>query len=143
MGIVYWGDIYYLPLYYQNVRGYSPVMSGVMILPLMLAFSIGSMSSGIIISRIGKYNVVLRTGYLLWTAGAGGRISLHRTSHVGVMVVIQIIEGIGIGSCFQPGLHPILECKRESYLQLLSNDCIISKLSQGRSCRSCWTSKFH
>lgn len=104
-GIVYWSSLYYLPLYYQNVRGYSPVMSGVVILPLLLAFSAGSSSAGIIISRVGKYNVVLRTGYFLWAAGAGGRISLHRESHIAVMVVIQIIEGIGVGFCFQPGLH--------------------------------------
>lgn len=102
-GIVYWSNIYYLPLYYQNVRGYSPVISAVMILPLMVAFSIGSSSSGIIISRVGKYNGVLRTGYTLWAAGAGGRMSLHRTSPIVVMVVIQIIEGIGVGFCFQPG----------------------------------------
>lgn len=115
-GIVYWSNLYYLPLYYQNVRGYSPVMSGVMILPLVLASSIGSSSSGIIISRLGKYNRVLRTGYVLWAAGAGGRISLHRTSHIAVMAVTQIIEGIGVGFCFQPGLPIVF---RQGKRQLL------------------------
>lgn len=35
-------------------------------------------------------------------------MSLHRTSPIVVMVVIQIIEGIGVGFCFQPGssTHP-------------------------------------
>lgn len=112
-GIVYWGNLYFLPLYYQNVRGYSPVMSGVMILPLVLAFSLGSSSSGVIISRVGKYNAVLRTGYILWTAGAGGRIALHRTSHVAVMVITQIIEGVGVGCCFQPGMIVLLANSRK------------------------------
>lgn len=93
-------------------------MSGVAILPLVVAFSIGSSSSGIIISRVGKYNGVLRTGYIVWAAGAGGRIALHRTSHIAVMAVTQTIEGIGIGFCFQPGLQPILwtgKKKEDSY----------------------------
>lgn len=77
-----------------------------------MAFSIGSSSSGVIISRVGKYNGVLRTGYILWAAGAGGRIALHRTSHIAVMVVSQIIEGIGTGFCFQPGLPPISEPRK-------------------------------
>jgi hypothetical protein len=80
-------------------------MSGVMILALILAFSIGSSTSGILIAHVGKCNSILRTGYLLWTAGAGGRIALHKESHIAVMIVTHIIEGIGIGFCFQPGKY--------------------------------------
>lgn len=90
-------------------------------MPLVVAFSIGSSSSGIIISRLGKYNGVLRTGYILWAAGAGGRISLHRTSHIAVMVVTQIIEGIGIGFCFQPGL-PIFFRQGKSQLLITTQE---------------------
>lgn len=141
-GIVYWSDIYYLPLYYQNVRGYSPLMSGVMILPLVVAFSIGSSTSGIIISRVGKCNGVLRMGYILWAAGAGGRIALHRTSHIAVMVVVQIIEGIGIGFCFQPGLFPVFKREGRLLILMIRNDCLFGKFSQGRPCCSHRPSEF-
>lgn len=106
-------------------------MSGVMILPLLVSFSVGSSSSGIIISRLGKYNAILRTGYVLWTAGAGGRISLHRTSPIPVMVVSQIIEGIGTGFCFQPGMRPLFRCEIDGCSQPSSNDRIIGKFPQG------------
>lgn len=103
MGIVYFIDLYFIPLFFQNVRGYSPLLSGVMILPLITGFSIGSSTSGIVISRIGITLPVIRTGLVLWTAGAGGRTSWHRDTHIAVLVVCQVIEGIGIGCVFQPG----------------------------------------
>ena len=103
MGVVYFTDLYFIPLYFQNVRGYSPILSGVMILPLIVGFSIGSSTSGVLISRIGITNPVIRTGLVLWTSGAGGRMAWHKNTHIAVLVISQIIEGIGVGCCFQPG----------------------------------------
>ena len=103
MGIVYFTNLYFIPLYLQNVRGYSPLLSGVMILPLIVGFSIGSPTSGVLISRIGITNPVIRTGLVLWTSGAGGRMSWHKDTHIIVLVICQHIEEIGVGCCFQPG----------------------------------------
>ena len=81
IGIVYFTDLYFIPLYFQNVRGNSPMLSGVMILPLITGFSIGSSTSGVIISRIGMTNPVIRTGLVLWTSRASGRMSWHKDTH--------------------------------------------------------------
>lgn len=45
-GFVFISSSYYLPLYFQAVRGASPLLSGVYILPSALALSFGSMATG-------------------------------------------------------------------------------------------------
>ena len=44
--------IYYLPIYFQSVRGISPTLSGVYMLPLIAGQMIGAMSSGILSKRL-------------------------------------------------------------------------------------------
>ncbi|PGH01162.1 hypothetical protein AJ80_09057 [Polytolypa hystricis UAMH7299] len=107
-GIVYYMDLYYIPLYYQIVLGYAPLMSGVLVLPLILSFSASSTTAGLILSKIGRCNPVVRIGYLLWTAGAGGRIAFGENTSLGVIVVCLMIEGLGVGFSFQPVMIALL-----------------------------------
>ncbi|KAF8440693.1 hypothetical protein BGX38DRAFT_1272943 [Terfezia claveryi] len=65
MGILYFTDLSFIPLFFQNVRGYSPLLLGFMILPLIVGFSIGSSASGILISRIEITNPIIRTGLVM------------------------------------------------------------------------------
>jgi MFS family permease len=102
-GIVYYIDLYYLPVYFQHVRGYNPITSGILILPLILSFSVGSSSSGVIIAKLGKVKPIITIGYILWVAGAGGKISISINSPIWMLCVVQIVEGLGFGFAFQPG----------------------------------------
>ncbi|PGH16034.1 hypothetical protein AJ79_02014 [Helicocarpus griseus UAMH5409] len=112
-GIVYYTDLYYLPLYYQVILGYSPLMSGVLIIPLILSFSASSTTAGFILSKIGRCNPVIRIGYIFWTAGAGGRIVFGENTPLAVVIVCLIIEGIGIGFSFQPVMIALLSNTRK------------------------------
>src|SRR6516162_1319414 len=55
VGFAMFGAITYLPAFFQVVRGISPTLSGVYLLPLMLGLLTVSITSGQIISRTGKY----------------------------------------------------------------------------------------
>src|SRR5207247_9216455 len=55
VGFAMFGAITYLPAFFQVVRGISPTISGVYLLPLMAGLLLVSISSGQIISRTGKY----------------------------------------------------------------------------------------
>jgi len=50
-GIAFYGFLYYLPLYYQNVKQYSVLKSAFLTIPLTTAQSIASICSGQYISR--------------------------------------------------------------------------------------------
>lgn len=103
-GFVYYLSMYFTPVYFQSVRGYSPLISGALVLPLLLGFSAGSTTAGLLIARKGTTNFAIRGGYILWTAGAAARIGWTRETHLAIVAVCLVIEGVGIGFVFQPTL---------------------------------------
>lgn len=102
-GVVYWANLYYVPLYLQNVRGYNPIMSGVIILPMVASHGVGSLVSGQIISRTGHYNPTIITSNFIWTIGAALQTIYTRTTPVWAICVIGFLQGVGIGGAFQRG----------------------------------------
>jgi hypothetical protein len=101
-GFVWQSDLYFLPIYYQEVRGYSPVRSAVLLLPLLLLQSVAGVLSGPIMSRLARYRPVLYLGFVLWTIGAGLKVLFSRSTPAGVYVAALLIEGAGVGFVFQP-----------------------------------------
>lgn len=101
LGFVYWGNIYYIPLYLQNVLSYDPVVSGALLIPLVATQGIGSIVGGRLISSTGHYNPVLITSQLLWAPGAGLQILYNRTTPIWQIVVFGFLQGIGVGGAFQ------------------------------------------
>ena len=47
--------MYYLPFYFQSVRGASPIRSGVNYIPVALSELVGIVLSGALISKFGYY----------------------------------------------------------------------------------------
>src|SRR5580658_10138751 len=69
VGFAMFGAITYLPAFFQVVRGISPTISGVYILPLMAGLLIMSITSGQVIARTGKYRFFPIVGTALMTLG--------------------------------------------------------------------------
>ncbi|KAH8725398.1 major facilitator superfamily domain-containing protein [Phaeosphaeriaceae sp. PMI808] len=95
---------YFVPLYLQTVRGYTPLQSATLILPFLLAQSLAGASSGPIMSRLARYGSVLRFGFFLWSLGAGLKLVFSRKTPLPAYVVILAIEGAGVGFIYQPDL---------------------------------------
>ena len=93
--------IAFVPLFLQLVQGVSPTYSGVLLLPLMLAFIISGVASGVAITKTGRYKLYTVVGPLL---AAVGMYLLHTTgpsSSRGLITLYMIVVGIGIGLCLQ------------------------------------------
>lgn len=95
---------YYAPLYFQSVMGASPLRSGVLILPLIVAQSFVAILAGIIIHRTGRYLEIIRLGPIIMTVGIGLYVCLSATSSTGEIVGFQILAGIGSGVLYEPPL---------------------------------------
>jgi EmrB/QacA subfamily drug resistance transporter len=101
VGFAMFGAITYLPAFFQVVRGISPTLSGVYLLPLMAGLLIVSIGSGQIISRTGKYRFfpiagagVMTLGmYLLSLMGVGSSTLQDAFS--------MLVLGMGIGGVMQ------------------------------------------
>ena len=69
VGFAMFGAITYLPAFFQVVRGISPTISGLYLLPLMVGLLTVSITSGQIISRTGKYRFFPIAGSAVMTVG--------------------------------------------------------------------------
>lgn len=101
-GMTYYSFMYYVPYYFQIVRGYDPIMASVLLIPLVLTQAITSIISGQIISYTGHYKYVILFGYGSWVLGCGLVLLWNETISIGVVIVVLIIMGVGLGFTFQP-----------------------------------------
>ena len=95
---------YYLPLYFQAVRGASPVRSGVLLMPMVVVQALVGVAVGGIIFRYGWIRPILWTGMALSTVGFGLFVTLGPTTSLPNLVAIEIVAAMGIGAVFQAPL---------------------------------------
>jgi MFS family permease len=95
---------YFLPLYFQAVRGTSPLYSGLLILPITVFQSIVGLFAGFLISYTGRYLELIWVGMTLTCLGFGLFITLSISTSLAKIVIIEIVAGLGVGLVFQPAL---------------------------------------
>lgn len=92
------GSLMFLPVYVQGVLGLNAQGSGWVMSPMMISFIAGSVVSGQIISRTGRYRILAWSSGLVIVVGSFllSLMTMHTTwpTVVGNMVVL----GLGIGS---------------------------------------------
>ena len=104
VGIVYYGQLFYLIYYYQTVLRLSIIASGLLLLPLILTQTATAAISGKIIQKTGRYNPCIWAGFLIWTIGLGLQLLFTQDVSVGTIIGILIFEGIGLGPTLQSTL---------------------------------------
>lgn len=66
-GYCYYAELYFLPLYFENVRGVTPLVSAALLVPLVISQMIFSVCSGFYISHYSRYGEVIWFGFICWT----------------------------------------------------------------------------
>ncbi|KAF3767980.1 putative gliotoxin efflux pump [Cryphonectria parasitica EP155] len=93
--------IYNLPLYFQSVKGSSPTLSGIQVLPLIVSASVFVVISGILFTKFRFYQIYLFVGASFTTIGAGLLYTLKVDSYAGDYIGFQFVVGFGNGICQQ------------------------------------------
>ena len=101
VGFGMFGAITYLPAFFQVVRGISPTISGVYLLPLMAGLLLVSITSGQIIARTGKYRFFPIAGTALMTIGLFLLSRMSPTSSTAYDAVGMLVLGMGLGGVMQ------------------------------------------
>ncbi|MFI9448932.1 MFS transporter [Amycolatopsis sp. NPDC052450] len=101
VGVAMFGAIMMIPQYMQVVQGYSPTVSGLLMIPLMAGIMSGSIISGQITSKTGRYKVFPVVGTLLIAAGAFFFAQVEYNSELWHPLVAAAIIGLGLGACMQ------------------------------------------
>ncbi|QRP46252.1 MFS transporter [Amycolatopsis sp. FDAARGOS 1241] len=101
VGVAMFGAITMIPQYYQVVLGYSPTASGLLMLPLMAGIMTGSILSGRITSKTGRYKAFPIIGTLLIAGGAVIFAQVKYDSKLWLPMVAAAVIGLGLGQCMQ------------------------------------------
>lgn len=90
-------SVIFLPRYFQAVRGFSATDSGYLIWPLLVGLIGSSITSGLVISRIGKYKLILLGAMVLFISGGYLMTHLQTNTGDGYMWFWMLLMGVGIG----------------------------------------------
>ncbi|EHY59287.1 MFS transporter L2 [Exophiala dermatitidis] len=96
-GLLLYGQLYYIPFFFESVRLDSPIRTGVSLLPVMLTLIPASVVVGSIITRLGHYRWAIWAGWTLGTLGTGLTILWDETTGLAARVIILVILGLGHG----------------------------------------------
>ncbi|KAK9767376.1 hypothetical protein K7432_002911 [Basidiobolus ranarum] len=100
-GMGFFGLIYYIPLYFQIVRGDSATTSGLEMLPMMLSVSMCSIISGLTVTKTGIIVVWCWVGSAIMTVGTGLLTLWNADTGRGEQIGFLLVVGIGAGCCIQ------------------------------------------
>jgi MFS family permease len=93
----FFGGIIFIPRWFQFVLGSSATESGYQILPMMAGLMIGSIGSGQIVSRTGRYKWLLVGGLSVASIGLLLLTQIRAETSVTTMWIWLAIMGLGIG----------------------------------------------
>ncbi len=96
----FFGAIVYLPLWFQTVREISPTDSGLQTLALLAGLILGSIVSGALVSRTGRYKWLITGSLAITTVGLWLMTHLTATTDLPLLWFWMFVTGLGIGPSF-------------------------------------------
>jgi EmrB/QacA subfamily drug resistance transporter len=102
VGMAMFGGLLTVPLYLQIVKGSSPTVAGLQMIPFVVGIMSGSILAGQLIARTGRYRIFPIIGGTLMAAAlflfslVGADTPLWRT------MLIMVLMGLGLGGNMQP-----------------------------------------
>ncbi|KAF4309844.1 putative mfs transporter protein [Botryosphaeria dothidea] len=104
LGGAFFVMVYYLPLWFQAIKGVSAVKSGIMNLPMILGLVVISMIAGVSVSLIGYYVPFMILSSIFMSVGAGLLTTLEVDTNHPKWIGYQFIFGAGVGFGMQQTL---------------------------------------
>lgn len=98
MSMGMFGAILYIPLFVQAALGDTATNSGLVLTPMMLAFIVVSIASGLFLSRTGRYKVLAIVGTGITTIAMFLLGHMTAATDNGTLVRDMVILGLGLGT---------------------------------------------
>jgi predicted MFS family arabinose efflux permease len=103
IGGALFGSMILLPLYYQVVRGQSPLHAGLLMAPQGVGTAIGMSVSGRLADRIGPGRIV-PVGLLILALGTVPYAVIGGDTAYGVLMGSLVVRGLGLGATMMPAM---------------------------------------
>jgi EmrB/QacA subfamily drug resistance transporter len=96
MSAIFFAVLLYLPQFMQEILGYTPLMSGAGLLPLMGVFALTSFIAGPLYGRLGP-KLIVSSGAAAITIGMLLLSLIGENAEYGSLVIGMLVLGVGIG----------------------------------------------
>ncbi|WWC60688.1 uncharacterized protein I303_103264 [Kwoniella dejecticola CBS 10117] len=104
IGMIYFGNQFYVPTFFQYVKGYSPLMSGALVLSYTIPQALWGIGAGFYITKTNHYRRVIVVGAAIWLLASGLQILWRQSTHLAMAIGFLEIGAIGIGFDLQTTL---------------------------------------
>ena len=99
-GLTLWCALYYMPLYFEAVKGYTPIVAGVSLFPDTFTVAPSAMIIGFLVTKTGRYRWAIWLGWLLSTLGMGLLCLLDVDTSIPAWIFLLLVSGLGLGILF-------------------------------------------
>ncbi|PUU74404.1 major facilitator superfamily domain-containing protein [Tuber borchii] len=96
-GLILWSLLYYRPLYFEAIKGFGPIMTGVAAFPVAFTVMPACVVVGYLVSITGRFRWVLWLGWALTILGMGVLILLDLDTPTVSWIFITMVSGLGAG----------------------------------------------
>jgi EmrB/QacA subfamily drug resistance transporter len=97
VGVSMFSLLFYAPLLLQGGFGLSPQDAGLLITPLVVCITVGSIVNGRIVTRIKNPNQMLYAGFTLLCLATAGVITTHSYTPAWLIACYMLLAGLGLG----------------------------------------------
>ncbi|CEL06579.1 hypothetical protein ASPCAL09752 [Aspergillus calidoustus] len=96
-GLILWGALYYLPLYYQAIHEFGPILTGVALFPQTFTVAPAAIICGVVVTLTGRYRWGLWFGWSLSILGLGLLCLLDTRTKTVQWIFLNLPSGLGLG----------------------------------------------
>ncbi|KXT02357.1 hypothetical protein AC578_188 [Pseudocercospora eumusae] len=101
---------YYIPIWFQAIKGASPVKSGINNIPMVLAVVVSSTPAGVAVTYIGYYTPFAILSSILIAIGTGLLTTWQTNTGSAEWIGYQVLCGLGVGFGFQQTMLAAQTC---------------------------------
>ncbi|GAA2570891.1 hypothetical protein GCM10010435_51360 [Winogradskya consettensis] len=102
LGMAMFGGLMTVPLYLQIVKGSSPTVAGLQMIPFVFGIMAGSITAGQLIARTGRYRIFPIIGSTLMLVALGLFALIGADTPLWQTMLIMVVMGLGLGGNMQP-----------------------------------------
>jgi MFS family permease len=96
-GMFLWSALYYMPLYFEGAKGFSPINAGIGLFPWTFTTGPAAVIVGIIVAKTGRYRWAIWSGWALTSTGIGLMMLFKAQTKTLEWVLLSLISGLGLG----------------------------------------------
>ncbi|AOY94797.1 MFS transporter [Cupriavidus sp. USMAA2-4] len=97
VGFTMFSLLLYAPLLFQGGFGYSPKEAGLLVTPLVVCITVGSILNGRIITRVRNPNAMLYAGFIMLALACLGLSQATRDMSRHLLLALMLVGGFGLG----------------------------------------------